>query len=175
MEDHLKLLFPPEEIHLAVTRLANEIRRDFAGKMPLFIGILKGSFIFLSDFVRASKIPLEIDFIRAISYGSRHVSSGDVRITKDIETDITNRHVILVEDIVDTGLTLNVIVERMKAKNPADLKICALVEKHIRREMPVKIDYLGLSAKDGFLVGYGLDYNEKYRYLPGIYIIEKQV
>jgi len=173
MESHLKLIFSPEEIHLAVNGLASEIRRDYAGKVPLLIGVLKGSFIFLADLIRTLKMPLEVDFIRTVSYGSGDVSSGDVKITKDIDADIENRDVLVVEDIVDTGLTLDCIFRHLQAKNPASLKICALIDKRARRELPVKIDYSGFRVKEGFLAGYGLDYNEKYRYLPGLYIVEQ--
>lgn len=172
MESHLKQLFHAEEIHLAVNRLAAEISKDYAGKTPLLIGILKGSFIFLADLIRALKAPAEIDFIRAASYGSGTVSSGSIRITKDIDAGIENRDIIVVEDIVDTGLTLNVILKHLTARNPASLKLCALVDKPHRRQLPIKIDYLGFHAKENFLVGYGLDYNEKYRYLPGLYVME---
>src|SRR3989304_5628146 len=162
MELHLKQLFSPEEIHSTVNRLANEIKKDYAGKMPLVIGILKGSFIFLADLIRALQMPLEIEFIGAASYGGGDTSSGSVRITKDIDTDINNRDIIVVEDIVDTGLTLNVILDHLKAKNPASVKLCALVDKPHRRKLPIKVDYLGFHTKEDFLVGYGLDYQENY-------------
>lgn len=171
MESHLKQLFTAEEIHLAVNRLAAEIRRDYSGKTPILIGILKGSFVFLADLIRALKMQLEIDFIRAASYEGK-ASSGNVRITKDIDLGIENRDIIIVEDVVDTGVTLDVILKHLKAKKPATLKLCALVDKLHHRELPIKIDYLGFSLKDSFLVGYGLDYNEKYRSLPGIYSME---
>ena len=172
MELHLKQLFSPEEIHNTVDRLANEIKKDYAGKMPLAIGILKGSFIFLADLIRALQMSVEIEFIGAASYGSGDTSSGSVRITKDIDTNIEKRDIIVVEDIVDTGLTLNVIMDHLKAKNPASIKLCALVDKPHRRKLPVKVDYLGFHTKEDFLVGYGLDYQENYRYLPGLYAID---
>lgn len=171
MESRLKQLFPAEEIHLAVNRLAAEIRHDYAGKTPVLIGILKGSFVFLSDLIRSLRMHIEIDFIRATSYDGK-ASTGNVKITKDIETNIGNRDIIVVEDVVDTGVTLDVILKHLKAKNPATLKLCALVDKLRHKESPIKIDYLGFRAKDGFLVGYGLDYNEKYRHLPEIYVME---
>lgn len=171
MESHLKQLFPAEEIHLAVNRLAAEIKKDYADKRPLLIGILKGSFIFLADLIRALKTPVEIDFIRAASYDGK-ASSGNVRITKDIDANIENRDILVVEDIVDTGLTLDIILKHLMARKPASLKLCALVDKPHRRQLPIKIDYLGFHAKENFLVGYGLDYNEKYRYLPGLYVME---
>lgn len=173
MEPRLKQLFTAEETHIQVKRLANEIRRDYAGKTPLVIGVLKGSFIFLADLIRMLEMPLEIDFIRAASYGAIDVSSGVVRITKDTDADIANRDIIVVEDIVDTGLTLDVILKHLKAKKPASLKTCALIDKPNRRQISIKIDYHGFHAKDVFLVGYGLDYNEKYRYLQDIYVMEK--
>ena len=172
METHLKQLFSPEEIHSTVDRLANEIKKDYAGKMPLVIGILKGSFIFLADLIRALQMPIEIEFIGAASYGSGDTSSGSVRITKDIDTNIEKREIIVVDDIVDTGLTLNVIMNHLKAKNPASVKLCALVDKPHRRELPIKVDYLGFNTKEDFLVGYGLDYQENYRYLSGLYAID---
>ncbi|MBI5286529.1 MAG: hypoxanthine phosphoribosyltransferase [Deltaproteobacteria bacterium] len=173
---HLKPLIPPEEVHLIVNRLASEIRRDYAGKNPLLVGILKGSFIFLADLIRALRIPLEVDFIRAASYGARTVTSGEVRITKDVDASIEARDVLLIEDIVDTGITIDAIMKILKARNPASLKFCALLYKPARKVVDVKIDYLGfdLGKEARFLVGYGLDYNEGYRYLPGIYIIEKE-
>lgn len=173
MGPRLKQLFTAEEIQFTISRLANEIRRDYAGKTPLVIGVLKGSFIFLADLIRMLRMPLEIDFIRAASYGAIDVSSGVVRITKDTDADIANRDIIVVEDIVDTGLTLDVILKHLKAKKPASLKTCALIDKPHRRQISIKIDYHGFHAKDVFLVGYGLDYNEKYRYLPDIYVMEK--
>jgi hypoxanthine phosphoribosyltransferase len=172
-EPRLKKLFTAEEIRLTISRLANEIRRDYAGKTPLIIGILKGSFIFLADLIRILEIPLEIGFIRAASYGALDVSSGVVRITNDTDADIGNRDVIVVEDIVDTGLTLEVILKHLEAKKPASLKTCALIDKPHRRQMSIKIDYHGFHAKDVFLVGYGLDYNEKYRNLQDIYVMKK--
>jgi len=176
MQVHLKLLVPPEELHLMVNRLATEIRRDYADKNPLMVGILKGSFVFLSDLVRALKMPLEIDFIRAASYGPGTVTSGEVRITKDVDSTVEGRDVIVIEDIVDTGLTLNAIIKHLKSKNPASIKVCALLDKPAMRRVDVKVDYLGfdLGKERGFLVGYGLDYNEGYRYLPGIYVIVKE-
>lgn len=173
---HLKPLIPAEEIHLAVARLANEIRRDYTGKNPLMVGILKGSFIFLSDLVRALKVPLEIDFVRAASYGPGVVTSGEIRVTKDVDTHLLGRDVIVVEDIVDTGLTLDAIIRHLKAKGPASIKVCALLDKPAMRRVDVKVDYLGfdLGKETGFLVGYGLDYNEGYRYLPGVYVIERE-
>lgn len=173
MKTRLKQLFPPEEIHLAITRLANEIRRDYAGKTPILIGILKGSFVFLADLIRALKMPVEIDFIRAASYGSGDTSSGNVRITKDIDANIENREIIVVEDIIDTGMTLKVILKHLGTRGPTSLKLCALVDKPHCRQAHVEIDYLGFHTKENFLVGYGLDYNERYRYLPGLYVMEK--
>lgn len=171
MESHLKRLFSSEEIRLAVSRLANEITRDYAGKTPLLVGMLKGSFVFLSDLIRTLEVPVEIDFIRAASYRNGD-TSGAVQITKDIDAGIKNKDVIVVEDIIDTGITLDVILKHLTAKSPASLKVCTLIDKPHRRRLPIKIDYLGFSVKQGFLVGYGLDYDEKYRYLPGLYVME---
>jgi hypoxanthine phosphoribosyltransferase len=156
--------FSKEEIAAAVQRVAAEISADYAGKTPLMVGILTGSFIFLADLVREMSIPVQIDFIRARSYGSGTVSSGAVEITKDIEHDVTDRIVILVEDILDTGLTLDFVSSRVRAGNPAEVKTCSLLV----REGATPSDYMGLWIPKGFVVGYGIDYAEQYRGLPDI-------
>jgi hypoxanthine phosphoribosyltransferase len=156
--------FSKEVIAAAVHRIAGEISTDYAGKTPLMVGILTGSFIFLADLVREMSIPVQIDFIRARSYGSGTVSSGAVEITKDIEHDVTDRVVILVEDILDTGLTLDFVSSRVRAGKPAEVKTCSLLV----REGATPSDYMGLWIPKGFVVGYGIDYAEQYRGLPDI-------
>jgi len=156
--------FSTEEIASAVQRVAHEISTDYADQTLLMVGILTGSFIFLADLVRAMTIPVEIDFIRARSYGKGTVSSGAVEITKDIEHDVTGRTVILVEDILDTGLTLDFVGGRVRAGNPAEVKTCSLLV----REGSTPSDYMGLWIPQGFVVGYGIDYAEQYRGLPDI-------
>ncbi len=167
----LKPIISKNEIENAVKKLASEIRKDYADKCPVLIGILKGSFIFLSDLVKELNMPLKVDFTRACSYGSNNYSSGEVTLAKDIEMSINGLDVLIVEDIVDTGYTLNFIINHLKNKKPSSIKICSLMDKPLKRVVDVNVDYAGFTLdKDvGFVVGYGLDYNEEYRYLSGIY------
>lgn len=157
------------DIDKMVARVARKISSDYQDQELILIGILKGAFVFLSDLVRHLTIPVKLDFIRACSYGSSDSSSGNIRLTKEIEMDINNKDVLLVEDIVDTGLTLSYLIDYLKTFNPKSVKICALIDKHERRNSNIKIHYACHEAAKGFLVGYGLDYNEDYRYLAGIY------
>ena len=157
------------DIDNMVARVARRISSDYQDRELILIGILKGAFVFLSDLVRHLTIPVKLDFIRVCSYGSDVSSSGNIRLTKEIEIDVNNKDVLLVEDIVDTGLTLSFIIVYLKTFNPKTVKICALLDKHERRSENIKIDYACHEAAEGFLVGYGLDYNEDYRYLAGIY------
>ncbi len=172
MASRPKILIKHQDISKAVDRLAAEIRRDYAGKNPLLIGILKGSFIFLADLVRSIDMPLQIDFVRLSSYGSGTESSGKIKVVSRLSRSVRNRHVIVVEDIIDTGLTTQYFVEYLNKKKPASVKLCALTEKPSRRKTAVKIDYLGFTVPDKFIVGYGIDWDEKYRYLPDIRYIE---
>jgi len=170
----LQLIIPETEIAAAVSRLASEIGRDYANKNPLFIGILKGSFVFLADLIRQLDFPMEIDFIVACSYGKGTESCGEVRVLYEPRLPIKGRNVVVIEDIVDTGLTTAVVVEHLKKQNPASLKLCVLLDKPARRRVPVKIDYLGLTVPNKFLVGYGLDCDEKYRNLPDVYVLGEE-
>jgi hypoxanthine phosphoribosyltransferase len=156
--------FTEAEIRAAVRRIAADISNAYRGSCPLLVGVLKGSFVFLADLVRELEIPCEIDFVRARSYGAGTRSPGTVEIVKDVETDLRGRHVIVVEDIADTGLTMQVVVERIKAGGPASVKRCALLV----REGCTPPDYAGLSVGPGFVVGYGIDYAERYRSLRDI-------
>lgn len=158
-----------QEIHKKIMEVAGRVSEDYAGKDLLLIGILKGAFIFLSDLVRQMTIPVQIDFIRASSYGDNTSTSGDVKLSNPNQLDIRNKHVLLVEDIVDTGLTLSCIQKHFLSKAPASVKICTLIDKYERREVDIRIDYACHTTREGFLVGYGLDYAENYRGLPGIY------
>ena len=162
------------EIEAAVSRLASEITRDYQGKHPVLIGILKGVFIFMSDLVRNLDFPLEIDFVRLSSYGSGQQTSGRVKVVQGLGCPVRGRDVLVVEDIVDTGITIAFLMDYLKKKKPASLRLCALTEKPSRRRVPVNIDYIGFSVPDKFLVGYGLDFDEKYRNLPDIYFLEEQ-
>jgi hypoxanthine phosphoribosyltransferase len=157
------------DIDALVTRMAQRISSDYQHHDLMLIGVLKGAFIFLSDLVRRMNVPARIDFIRAFSYGSGDSSSEDIRLTKGVELDIQNKDVLLVEDIVDTGLTIKYLIDYLRSYHPKSLKICAFIDKHERRKTDVTVDYCCYEAAEGFLVGYGLDYGEDYRYLSGIY------
>jgi len=157
------------DIDNLVARVAHRISSDYQGHELILIGVLKGAFVFLSDLVRHLDIPVTIDFVRVFSYGSGVFSSGDIRLTKDIEVDIKNKDVLIVEDIVDTGLTLKYLIDYLRSYRPKTIKVCAFVDKQERREADINIDYSCHEVTEGFLVGYGLDYDEDYRYLSGIY------
>lgn len=167
-----KILFPRELISQRVAELAEQISGDFAGKELLVVGILNGAFVFMADLIRGLKIPCGVDFVRLASYGSGSVSSGEVRITKDLETPIAGREVLIVEDIIDTGLTLSRLVEALRERHPASLKVCAFLDKQERRRVPFTADYVGFPIPDRFVVGYGLDYDEKFRFLPDVCVLE---
>ena len=158
-----------DDISKMVARVAHRISSDYQNEELILIGILKGAFVFLSDLVRYLTIPVKLDFLRVCSYGSSTSSSGNIRLTKEIEIDIKDKNVLLVEDIVDTGLTLSYLIDYLKTFNPKTVKICTLIDKHERRDAKVKIHYACHEVTEGFLVGYGLDYNEDYRHLAGIY------
>ncbi len=166
------LVFTRDRIRERVREIANTISKQFAGKEPVFIGILNGAVFFFGDLVRELTIPCRIDFVRAASYGSDKVSSGEIRFTKDIEIDIAGEPVIVVEDIIDTGLTLKRILRQVGEKGPDSIHVCVLIDKRERREEEVSIDYSGFRVEKGFLVGYGLDCNERYRNLPDIYSLD---
>lgn len=157
------------EIDKIVADTARRISADYKNSELVLVGILKGAFIFLSDLARQLSIPVKIDFIRASSYGGETSSSGKIRLTKELETDIRDRDVLLVEDIVDTGLTLTCLIEYLKSFGPKSVKVCAFLDKRERREKEVTVDYICKVVEEGFLVGYGLDYAEDYRSLPEIY------
>ncbi|MBM4451100.1 MAG: hypoxanthine phosphoribosyltransferase [Chloroflexi bacterium] len=167
-----RILLTKNQIKKAVARLAAEIRKDYQGKQPLLIGILKGSFVFMADMVRQLDMPVEMDFVKASSYGTGKESSGKVHVVQGLKTPIKGKDVILVEDIIDTGLTVSVVMDYLRKKKPASLKLCALADKPSRREMPVTIDYLGFTVPNKFIVGYGIDWNEQYRHLPDICCID---
>jgi hypoxanthine phosphoribosyltransferase len=170
----LKPLFSRAQIEAQVRRLAAEISRDYGqGEELLVIGVLKGSFLFLADLVRELSVPVMVDFVRLASYGSETRSSGIVEIRQDLEIPIAGRHVLVVEDIVDSGNTLETLYHRLLLRNPASLRVCALVDKRGRREVNIRADYVGMTIEEGFVVGYGLDYDERYRHLPAIYLLEE--
>jgi hypoxanthine phosphoribosyltransferase len=167
-----KPLITRTQILARIRDLAQEISKDLAGKEPVFVGVLNGAVFFFGDLVREMSMPCRIDFVRAASYGTGKMSSGQVRLTKDVEIDIRGKDVILVEDIVDTGLTLKHIQEWLRERQPSSVRICALIDKRERRAEEIHIDYSGFQVEKGFLVGYGLDCNEQYRHLPDIYTLD---
>lgn len=171
-----RILVPAREIQAKVAELGRRISGDYAGAGQLLtVGILKGSAIFMADLVRAISVPVSFDFIAVASYGQSSSSSGVVRILKDLEHTIEGRHVLLIEDIVDTGLTLNYLLETLRTRNPASLRVCVLLDKPDRRKVQVPVDYLGFSIPDEFVVGYGLDYGELYRNLPDVWVLKPEV
>jgi hypoxanthine phosphoribosyltransferase len=174
LNSHFKkeLLFPRTIIQARVKELAVQISKDYSEREPVFLGVLKGAVFFLVDLMREMTIPLKIDFISAASYGSGMSSSGSVKLNKDFKVPIEDKHVILVEDIVDTGLTVAKVLKMLRDQGPVSIKLCALIDKLERRDMDIVIDYCGFQVKEGFLIGYGLDYNEQYRYLKDIYILK---
>jgi hypoxanthine phosphoribosyltransferase len=167
----LKKLFSREEIDRAVKRLATEIENDYDNEQIIFICLLKGSFMFTADLIRKIRNPLRVDFLRASSYGCGTNSKGEVTIGKDIEEGIESENVIIVEDIIDSGLTLTRVRNMLQEKNPKSLRICALLDKRARRKVDIEGDYVGFTLEDGFVVGYGIDYAEEYRNLPDIFVI----
>ena len=173
MADTLKPLFSKQDIRKTVKRLAAEISSDYRGEEVLCVCILKGSFMFTSDLIRQIKVPTKVDFMRVSSYGKGMMSMGEVTITKDLEMDVSGKHVLIVEDIIDSGLTLTWIRDMLASRNPKSLRIVALVDKKARRKVDVPCDYVGFTIEDGFIVGYGIDYAEKYRNLPDILVVEK--
>jgi hypoxanthine phosphoribosyltransferase len=166
------VLISREQIHNRINELGEQLAREYAGRNPLLIGVLKGACFFLSDLLRAIDIPLGIEFIAISSYGSATRTSGEVRILKDLDVPIENRDIIVVEDIVDTGLTLSYLLANLKSRGAASVKLVALLDKHERREREVQIDYLGFEIPDHFVVGYGLDFAERYRNLPFIAVLK---
>jgi hypoxanthine phosphoribosyltransferase len=173
MEPKLTRLFTKDEIATAVSQLADEISREYRGKHPLLIAVLKGSFVFLADLIRQLDFPLEIEFIRLSSYGKGTESSGKVRMTPGTAPQIKGRHVLVIEDIIDTGLTAAFLLDHLRQKKPASLKLCSLTDKEAWRQVMVNIDYKGLIVPDKFIVGYGIDCDERYRHLPDIYYVEQ--
>lgn len=164
----LNLVLSRKQIASIVQGLADQISQDYDGRELVLVCILKGAFMFLADLVRHLKIPVKIDFVRLASYGSGMKSSGNIEITKDIELPIENKDVLIIEDIIDSGRTLQFLKDRIALSNPRSVKICALLDKKARREVEMEADYLGTEVDDVFIVGYGIDFNENYRYLPEI-------
>ncbi|MBM7854244.1 hypoxanthine phosphoribosyltransferase [Desulfohalotomaculum tongense] len=173
--DVQKVLLTEEEIRDRVKQLGQQISRDYQGKKVLVVGILKGAMIFLADLVRNISIPTYFDFMAVSSYGSSTQSSGAVRILKDLDRSIEGKHVLIVEDIVDTGLTLKYLVENLNSRGPESLKICTLLDKPERRTVDINAHYKGFTIPNEFVVGYGLDFNERYRNLPYVAVLKPEI
>lgn len=171
-EDVERILLSAEEIRAQVAELGRKISEDYQGKELVVVGILKGAAIFCADLLREITVPVAIDFMAVSSYGASTKSSGVMRILKDLDESIEGKHVLLVEDIVDTGLTLNYLREYLEGRNPASLRVCVLLDKPSRRKTDVTVEYRGFEIPDEFVVGYGLDYAEKYRNLPYISVLK---
>ena len=165
------ILIQREEIAKMCQRLGEQISRDYTDREVILIGVLKGAYVFMADLARCLTIPVRIDFISVSSYGSGTRSSGVVRITKDLDSDITGKHVIIVEDIVDSGLTLNHLRQLLGTRNPASIAICTAFDKPDRRRVEIEVEYVGMKIPDEFIVGYGLDFDGKYRNLPDVSIL----
>ena len=175
LQDIEKVLFSEEQIAEKVQEIGAQITKDYEGKNPLIISVLRGSFIFMADLVRAVNIPCEVDFLSVSSYGSGTTSSGEVKIVKDFDNGIAGRHIIVVEDILDSGRTLSYLLSNLKARGAESIALCTFLDKPERRVVPVEVDYCGFTVPDEFIVGYGLDYDQKYRNLPFVGILKPEV
>lgn len=169
----LRLLVARERLQERVAALGAEVRRDYGpDDRPVLVSVLKGATLFLADLVRAAGIDCEVEFMSISSYGSPQPNSGTVRIEQDLSTDIAGRHVLVVEDIIDTGLTLNYLLRVLRARMPASLRVCTLFDKDVRRIVDMPIDHVGFAIPDVFVIGYGLDYEEEYRHLDAVYVAD---
>ena len=173
--DMLKTLITKEELEATVARLGREITRDLQGKTPMMVAVLKGAFIFMADLVRQVDIPCTLDFMCVSSYGKGMSTSGQVKIIKDLDTTIEGKDVIIVEDILDSGVTLSYLMELLRARKPASIRLCTLFDKPARHKVDIHIDYKGMEVPNEFIVGYGLDYAEVYRNYPEIAVLKPQV
>jgi hypoxanthine phosphoribosyltransferase len=167
-----QVLFTRDEIEAAIKKLAGKISQDYNGKHPLLIGVLKGSFIFMADLIRHLNFPLEVEFIKLSSYGRGRSTPGKIKVVQGLRSKVRGRDIIIIEDIVDTGHTIAFLLDYLRKKKPASLKLCALTDKPSRRQVPVSIDYLGFTVPNKFIVGYGIDWDEKFRHLPHIGFVE---
>jgi hypoxanthine phosphoribosyltransferase len=174
-DDVEEVLLTGEQIQARIAELGAQLGTDYAGRDPVLVSVLKGSIVFLADLVRQMEIPLSIDLMEVSSYGASTESSGQVRILKDLSMAIDGRDVIVVEDIIDTGLTLNYLLRYLHDKGPASIRICCLLDKPARRLADISIDYRGFTIPDRFVIGYGLDYDERYRNLPYIGVLRPSV
>ena len=171
--DHV--LVTSEQIQEATARMGEQLTREYAGKDLMLIGVLKGAIMFIVDLSRTIRLPLTMDFMAVASYGASTETSGIVRILKDLDSSIEGKHVLIVEDIIDSGLTLNYILETLQTRNPASLRVCALLSKPARRRVDVPVDYICFEIPDDFVVGYGLDYRQIYRNLPFVGVLKPEL
>ena len=175
MSDIKEVLITEQELQSKVKELAEAIARDYREKDPVLVGVLNGAFVFLADLMRYLELPCTVDFVSWSSYGKDTSSSGVFRIMKDLETNVESKHVLVVEDIIDTGLTLHYLLDTIRARRPASVKVAALLDKPSRRKIAAKADYLGFQIPDAFVVGYGLDFAQRYRNLPFIGILKPDI
>ncbi|MDO5805603.1 MAG: hypoxanthine phosphoribosyltransferase [Eubacteriales bacterium] len=174
-QDIEKVLLSEEAIAAKVKELGAQIAKDYADKNPLIVSVLRGSFVFMADLVRAIDVPCTVDFMSVSSYGSGTTSTGEVKITKDFDVSIEGRHLIIVEDILDSGRTLSYLMKTLKARGAASIALCTFLDKPERRVVPVEVAYKGFTVPDAFIVGYGLDYDQKYRNLPYVGVLKPSV
>ena len=174
-KDIEKILYTEEELSRRVKELGAQIAADYAGRQPMLISVLRGSYIFMADLTRAIGLDVTVDFMAVSSYGAGTVSSGQVEIKKDLSDTIEGRDLIIVEDILDSGNTLYYLMDVLRARRPASIRICALMDKPERRTKPISADYVGFTIPDAFIVGYGLDYAERYRNLPYVGVLKQSV
>ncbi len=173
-EDISEVLLTPGQIQARLDEIGEKISRDYSGKNPLLVGVLKGVMIFIADLIRVITIPVEVDFMAISSYSPEARDQGMVRLVKDLESPITGRHVLFIEDMVDTGLTLNYLIQTLKMRHPASLEVCAMFNKNKLRLVDVPLKYVGFELPDRFVVGYGLDHRERYRNLPFVGLLKPQ-
>ena len=171
--DHI--LVSEDELQISIGNIARQLEEDYEGKELVLVGVLKGAVMFIVDLARSTQLPVTLDFMAVASYGASTETSGIVRILKDLDNSIEGKHVLIVEDIIDSGLTLNYILETLRTRNPASLKVCALLNKPARRRVDVPVDYICFNIPDEFVVGYGLDYNQIYRNLPFVGVLKPEV
>lgn len=172
--DEFVVYLSEQKIQTRISELGEQIAKDYAGKVPIFIGVLNGSFLFMSDLIKNVKLDCEVDFFKLSSYGDSKISSGKVTMLKELNCDVNGRDIIIVEDIVDTGLSINYIEEIFKEHKPASMKVVSLLVKPESIKFDVKIDYIGFNIPNKFVIGYGLDYAQKYRNLRSIYILNEK-
>lgn len=170
-----KVLIDEETLQLKIKELGEKITKDYEGKELLVVCILKGAVMFVTDLIKRIDLPLEIDFMAVSSYGNATKSSGVVRILKDLNEEINGKHILIVEDIIDSGLTLSYLIDNLKTRNPASVAVCTLLDKPDNRKTPIDISYTGFVVPDEFVVGYGLDYAEKYRNVPFIFVLKEEI